>query len=196
MKIIDIANQYNKTHGLAPVEEPEHICGERKARDIAEFYMCAQSLPNDPAVRKAYKALNAEVAEQFHILEQHGYRMFATVIGTTYHSAGAMASEVRQNYRLFVWNGGTPEHGLMSQEQNMRFRFVHDIFGHVMHGLNFGHFGEELAYGAHVQMFSPLAQQALATETRGQNCAYHFGTPEESFKTQKAIILPQYMREF
>jgi hypothetical protein len=49
------------------------------------------------------------------------------------------------------------------------FRAVHDFYGHAVHGNQFGAKGEEIAYGAHSQMFSPLARIAMASETRGQN---------------------------
>ena len=63
-------------------------------------------------------------------------------------------------------NAIDPETGLNTNEM---FRAIHDFYGHAVHGNPFGPKGEEIAYGAHAQMFSPLARMAMASETRGQN---------------------------
>jgi hypothetical protein len=47
--------------------------------------------------------------------------------------------------------------------------------------------GEEAATQKHAAMFSPLAQKALMTETRGQNHALHY---TGSFQEQKIGFLP------
>jgi hypothetical protein len=50
----------------------------------------------------------------------------------------------------------------------------------------------------HSQMFSPLAQLALTTETRGQNSWFNFGPHaalpiiERPFAEQKATLLPAW----
>jgi hypothetical protein len=64
-----------------------------------------------------------------------------------------------------------PNTGLTANEM---FRAVHDFYGHAVHGNPFGPKGEEIAYGAHSQMFSPLARMAMASETRGQNSFVNF----------------------
>lgn len=61
------------------------------------------------------------------------------------------------------------------QTYNDLFRGVHDILGHGAEGFQFGPRGEENAYRSHAVMFSPLARQAMATETRGQNSWVNFG---------------------
>ncbi len=64
--------------------------------------------------------------------------------------------------------------------------------------------GEENAWLAHSQMFSPLAQKALTTETRGQNAWFNFGShnyspdgkrralspAQQPFAVQKIALLP------
>ena len=61
--------------------------------------------------------------------------------------------------------------------------------------------GEENAFQAHMRMFSPEAQKALATETRGQNSWVNFGPKgaenrtnpaNTTYATQKAGILPDW----
>lgn len=61
------------------------------------------------------------------------------------------------------------------QTYNDLFRGVHDILGHGAEGFQFGPQGEENAYRSHAVMFSPLARQAMATETRTQNSWVNFG---------------------
>lgn len=61
------------------------------------------------------------------------------------------------------------------QTYNDLFRGVHDILGHGAEGFQFGPQGEENAYRSHAVMFSPLARQAMATETRSQNSWVNFG---------------------
>ena len=61
------------------------------------------------------------------------------------------------------------------QTYNDLFRGVHDILGHGAEGFQFGPRGEENAYRSHAVMFSPLARQAMATETRTQNSWVNFG---------------------
>ena len=66
----------------------------------------------------------------------------------------------------------TPEHPVLA---NDLFRWVHDAFGHGIEPHQFGPLGEDNAYREHMSMFSPLAQRALTTETRGQNSWVNFG---------------------
>jgi len=61
------------------------------------------------------------------------------------------------------------------QTYNDLFRGVHDILGHGAEGFQFGPRGEENAYRSHAVMFSPLARQAMATETRSQNSWVNYG---------------------
>jgi intein/homing endonuclease/GGDEF domain-containing protein len=52
---------------------------------------------------------------------------------------------------------------------------VHDLFGHAMEGYQFGPRGEENAWNAHSQMFSPEAVPAITSDTKGQNSWVNFG---------------------
>lgn len=61
------------------------------------------------------------------------------------------------------------------QTYNDLFRAVHDILGHSAEGFQFGPRGEENAYRSHAVMFSPIARQAMATESRAQNSWINFG---------------------
>jgi hypothetical protein len=92
-----------------------------------------------------------------------------------YQSSGEMLRDIYGNRHLYVYQGGDPHDFLNAVDPetglntNEMFRAVHDFYGHAVHGNPFGPKGEEIAYGAHSQMFSPLARMAMASETRGQN---------------------------
>lgn len=85
----------------------------------------------------------------------------------------------------------TGSHPFFSDDENDMFRAVHDVFGHAATGRGFDRHGEEAAFQAHSRMFSPLAQRAMATETRGQNAALI--TSGGQFQAQKIALLPQHL---
>jgi hypothetical protein len=59
-----------------------------------------------------------------------------------------------------------------SDDDNDAFRAVHDAFGHASTGRHFDRHGEEAAWRKHSQIYSPLARQAMTTETRGQSSTF------------------------
>ncbi len=174
-----------------------------RSQTIANYYDVAESRPNDELVKRAWKALNMETYQIADKLERCGYRIIPTSRAETYRNVAEMALDAVESRSLRIWTGGVPEHSLMTPGENMRFRFVHDLFGHAMIDAQFGHYGEEQAYRVHYQMYSDLARKALATETRGQNCALHFGRAAVAvdnngfgaqFAEQKAFIMPEELR--
>jgi len=182
---------------------------EAKSQRVADFYDQMKSDPNNPEVKKAYDQMNKEVEQQYQDLLRQGYKIDFTDDPKSYEDLDALKKDVNENKHITVWTGEPPAHGLMSPEQNAKFRAVHDIIGHVQGDNTFGHTGEEGAYDKHKQMFSPEAQKAMATETRGQNATLHFSkelnNPPETrynektdlglkFPEQKAGILPYDLR--
>ena len=137
----------------------------------------------DDLLEKSYTQLGKETQMQFDRLPiqttYHGGDLdYVTSTGGT--NSIAMLRDVMQNQNLNVFRGGDPhdflnkidpETGLNMNEQ---FRAVHDYFGHGTRGSKFDATGEEIAYGSHSQMFSPLARFAMAAETRGQNSLVNF----------------------
>lgn len=69
---------------------------------------------------------------------------------------------------------------LTGMNQNEQFRAVHDYFGHLgtKKPNTFGPQGEENAWLAHRQMYSPLAEPAMTSETRGANSWVNYVDPE------------------
>lgn len=205
-----VAEDYSKGKGLKPVMPSTYIADENLGKKVADFYNKAKSNPKDPAVKAAYTAMNKEVEDQYQHLTKSGYKFEPTSESAPYNSYEDMLKDLIENKHLKVWNGGTPEHGMMTAEQNWKFRAVHDSFGHILSESTFGFHGEEGAYRSHLQMFTSEAQKAMATETRGQNMTVHFGSgnaPETiyedklageggklKFPEQKAVILPDEFR--
>ena len=132
----------------------------------------------DDLVQKSYLQMQAETEAQFNRLPVNTFYHpgdfdYVTSKGGT-NSIG-MLRDVIQNQNLNVFRGGDP-HEFLSRidpatglSSNEKFRAVHDYAGHGILGNKFDALGEERAYAAHSQMYSPLARMAMASETRGQN---------------------------
>ena len=125
----------------------------------------------------AYRQLGNEVTQQFDRLP---IKMRYHEGAGEYPSSPDMIRDVLANGNLNVFSGGEP-HEFLSEidpatglSKNEMFRAVHDYLGHVVPGSMFGPQGEEVAYAAHSQMLSPLAQLALLSETRGQNSLVNY----------------------
>lgn len=105
---------------------------------------------------------------------------------------GEMRDDVQNSNRMRVYaTASTGEHPFFSNDENDMFRGVHDVFGHLASGRGIDMHGEEAAYQKHSAMFSPLARQALASETRGQNSSLHLNG---QFGPQKVALLPEHMQ--
>ena len=87
--------------------------------------------------------------------------------------------------------------------QNEQFRAVHDYFGHLgtKKPNTFGPRGEENAWIAHRQMYSPLAEPAVTSETRGANSFVNYvdptnlalrkqGMPTTKYAENQPVLLP------
>jgi len=166
-----------------------------KAGHMAKVY---ESLPvHDPNAANAYRALNKEIDQQMKQIVDAGYKI-EYVDKDPYKSSAEMVKDVRENKTLKVFKTGEgSDHPFMTREQNDRFRAVHDFVAHAGGGNQFGPVGEENAFRVHAATLSPEAQQALATETRGQNSWVNFGpnahlpVKERPFATQKAALWPR-----
>lgn len=84
----------------------------------------------------------------------------------------AMLKDIR-NGKLRV-KGTDSDHPLMTNEQNVRFRAVHDVFGHAANDFEFGPRGELNAAATHFRMYSADARGALLTETHGQTAYVNY----------------------
>jgi len=165
---------------------------EAYGRQMPELMETIGARDYDDLMDKAYRQLNYETAQQFNQMPVN--MSFHRAGEGDYRSSGEMLEDVHGNKHLYVFQGGEP-HNMMSDvdprtglNQTEQFRAVHDLFGHAVHGNEFGPKGEELAFGAHSQMYSPLARIALATETRGQNSVVNYTPLNVELKAELAKL--------
>lgn len=201
------------------------VINEAKAKRIAEAYEQMKHAPDDPQVKSAYDALINETLQQFQDLKSQGLKTspITKEMQNPYKSSKELISDVKDNNHMYYYpteqGFGTntvdaASHPLMKATSelgadgkpllaNDLFRVVHDYYGHVKPNSSFGPRGEELAYQTHMPMFSPEAQKALSSETRGQNSWVNFGKHGEAnranpantiYAEQKAGIMPEWAR--
>ena len=148
--------------------------------------------------RVAWTALATEVEDQYALatkaVEEGGLGITIEYVDSDpYANFAEMWEDYTKNGRVKILRTeATGGHPFFTNEQNDKFRAVHDIFGHLATGRGFDRNGEEAAYQAHVSMFGPDATKAAATELRGQNSVL---LETGDFPPQKLIILPEDMRK-
>lgn len=188
--IKDLAAKHDPTKDWHDIVSPDAA----KRRSIADYYdeapdLTAEQISDD--VRKAYEALTLEVEQQFEMLTKELGVDIEFVDYDPYENFLEMREDFIKNRRMKIMRTAvTGSHPFMTDEQNDKFRAVHDAFGHLATGRGFDRHGEEAAYQAHRTMFSKDAVPALATETRGQNM---FLIDRGTFGPQKLVLLPDGM---
>lgn len=225
-KIRDIAGQYKQSKGF----EVDHNVGDVKvdkdrASKIAQAYHDMPHQPNHPDVQASYGALINETNDQFKHILNTGFKFTPIKPGmeVPYKTSADLHHDIRENNHMYYFPtehgfGSDPDqpsdHPMLSPTEHQMegkpmlandiFRIVHDYFGHAKEGHKFGPTGEEGAWRSHKKMYSPLAQKALTTETRGQNSWVNFGphgehnrsNPSQTiYAPQKAGLLPDWAHE-
>lgn len=134
-------------------------------------------------VQKAYAQLAKEVQLQYEALP---VKVTFHQGKGNYENSAEMLDDVHNFNHLWVYRGGDDHTAIGSKTTdkdgltiNDKFRAVHDYFGHSIEGYQFGKDGEENAWIEHSKMFSPLAQWALSSETRGQNSYVNYSGVNE-----------------
>jgi hypothetical protein len=138
---------------------------------------------NDPEAIKSFSAMRDSVNKFFNIIESKVKVEF--VDGDPYQTAEQMREEIKETKTLKVMKDFS-EHPFFSQEENWKFRAVHDWFTHVITKQPFTRKGELSAYNTHIKMFPPSTWPALFTEIIGQVC---YQTKKGAFGVQKVAIL-------
>lgn len=167
------------------------------AHHVARLYMGAPG--HDDAALPAFHAMRDETMRQFDFMTSPkglGLSVEVTKGDPYVTSSGApnsigMMRDVHENKRIKVLSSAsTGGHPVFTNDENDAFRAVHDVFGHAGTGRNFDAHGEEAAYRAHRQMFTPVARAAMTAETRGQNSVNNFGGLQPGqFAPQKVATL-------
>lgn len=197
------ALHYQRQHGLAPGPSNfSHVVMPSAAtKAISAAY---GRLPEfDSGALPAYRAMREEVGRQYDFMSKPRSKggLGISVESTAddpygKHSVDDVVNEIRhdineKNHIKVLSTKTTGGHPFFSNDENDMFRAVHDVFGHLGSGRGVDRHGEEAAYRKHSAMFSPLARQAMATETRGQNSWLH---RQGDFPEQKVGLLPSAMR--
>ncbi len=206
------AQEYNRRIGLPPLVEGVYVpVDECRVRLIANAYEKLPVCDADLFVEVVYRQFAKEVCRQFLYVREIGIVVEPWPgRGELYQTSVEMYCDVETHRHLFFFTGGEPHPFLSSFDMGMgvnvneQFRAVHDIFGHAAGGFGFGPRGEENSWLMQSQMFSPLAQRALTTETRGQSAWFNFGShlygrngvllhrapSKRPFARQKMALLP------
>ena len=134
--------------------------------------------PLSRAMRRSYRALEQSVNTQYEHMtkpvEQGGMGINVQFVNDNpYTHPREMQEDVEKNKTLKIMTtASTGGHGLWTNEQNDRFRAVHDMFGHLATARDFSPHGEEAAFASHAAMLPNRALRALTSETRAQNAYY------------------------
>jgi hypothetical protein len=213
-----VARQYTRSIGRPdPIEGVYHPLDPDFSRRTARAYEAMPTQANAASTR-SYRAFVDETMAQWRTLRGAGYGMTPSKIDP-YQPAGGKtkmqlaAEDVRRNKNLNVF-ASYLEHPMMSNREQLIFRHVHDLFGHLAEGNSIGPRGEYNAAIQHSQMYSPLARRAMLAETHGQNSVVNFSdtvlpgrtrsiaainaeAPGSIYAEQKARNLPEkILREF
>lgn len=170
---------------------------------IAHMFDQAPIYAGDEPAKASYAALRDETHQQYEYLtsprSEGGLGVRHEIVDhDPYASREEMQDDIFKNRRLRTLStaatGGAP-HQYLDEETNDKFRAVHDAFGHAAIGRSFSRHGEEAAFHSHVQMFSPQARRAMATETRAQNSFLNYGPTGQFAEEQKPVLLPEWVSE-
>jgi hypothetical protein len=217
----EAAEKYTQAAGIdhQPAREYLRVDPDRGSA-IAQAYDQMAHAPDDPAVRSAYAKLAEETLAQYEAAKKSGVKFEFNPKGREVYQKGPWdaVEDVRQNKHMYVYptdegyGTGAPitdediaNNPLLQLVEGERwngqpvrvndvFRGVHDYYGHVKDGFGFRHDGEENAWRSHLGMYSPEAQRAMTTETRGQNSWLNFGPHGEAnrtAKTEDTVFAPQ-----
>lgn len=213
---LDDQREYHRRFGAALKLQPfdarpaEVTLDEKRGKQVAALYDRMAHNPGDPAVKAAYDQFKKEILLQYKHMTDRGLKVEPwTQPGQPYESSKHMADSVAKHHHLYYFRTDPSQmpadHPLMEQapghpegtSYNDLFRAVHDYFGRAVHRNSFGPLGEIKAWVYHARMFSPLARQAMTTETMGQNSWVNYGPhdpqklplKDRPFAPQKAGVM-------
>ena len=197
-ELADAAQRFSAGVGRRPMHMPVSYGGTVTTPEMQESLARSyRALPDfDPAAVPHFAAMRDETRQQFDFMtrsrRQGGLGIGVEVTDKDpYSGPSGLFNDLFHDRRMKVLaTRTTGSHPFFSDDENDMFRAVHDVFGHAATGRGFDRHGEEAAFQAHSRMFSPLAQRAMATETRGQNAALITGG---GFAAQKIALLPRQL---
>jgi len=162
------------------------------AKKVTEAYDDAPKF--DPKAVPHWKALIRAIEKQFDQIAKTkgktGKQRYEIkyVDYQPYENADEVIADLKKNKRLLV-STEYNNHPVWSPEQNLKFRAVHDVFGHMQGLTAFSLKGEIRAYNQHIKTLPQAAIPAMFTEVIGQ-ASYKMTTGD--FPTQKVALLKQF----
>jgi hypothetical protein len=118
-------------------------------------------------VHTGWKNLITQVESQFDDIAKTGLKV-QHVSGQPYQTAAEMLDDVKNHNTLKI-STDFNEHPIFTPEQNLKFRAVHDYYGHVQTGSDFSMAGEKGTFDAHAKtLYGQDAINALRVEVLGQ----------------------------
>ena len=225
--IEEAALAYMKKRGMDTSKFTEYPpFSEERAKFIAAAYDMMSHSPQNKDVKRAYDAMIQETMDQYNSLKNSGidFTFMKEGMDDPYAASPALGYQdlvERGNLYVFPTDFGFGTSAAFDPKTNPlltkvgkvgdkedavandAFRAVHDVFGHFGSGNPFfRHKGEERAFLEHSRMYSPEAQGAMTSETRGQNSWLNFGpygaanrtasTPNTIFADQKSGLMPEF----
>jgi hypothetical protein len=160
-----------------PYEHPSEPLDEQAIKMAQEY----DAAVTDPASKPAWDALARETDRMFDDISKKV--KVEKVTGQPYASAEEMNKDIAAG--RFKVTTDNSEHPFWSEDENWKFRVVHDYLGHFENKHDFSLKGERDAYLHHVKYLTdPEAKDALQIEIYGQAAANvaHGGV----FQEQKA----------
>lgn len=198
----DSARSYAASQGLKfKLPNNQQQVDSVRSRAIAVAYQQAQARPGEaPGIRDSYGVFREHVNKQYeHMtapIEKGGMGFSHEVTqADPYPDVKAAAADISKRKIKTFSTESTGGANFLTNEENDRFRAVHDVFGHAGSGRGFSRHGEEAAWQTHKSMFPPEAHAALTSELRGQNAMLNYGDvqdfPDQSPGT-KLVGLPAW----
>lgn len=195
-----LSYQQNRGADPGPQNYGHVVMSPTIQQHIARAY---NALPeHDNSAMPAFHAMREEVSRQFdHLTAPRSHGGMGFTVEATKHDpypnvmdggTKDFFNDVGNRHIKVLSSASTGGHPAFSNDDNDMFRAVHDVFGHAGTGRGVDPHGEEAAFQKHASMFSPLARQAMATETRGQNSAMN--AAGGVFPVQKVALLPPSMQ--
>lgn len=187
--IVTGARDYCARRGMADPHDIDYSQVHTTADNTRAIGRAFHAMPeHDERAIPHFESMRQEIHQQFHHMTHNMGIKAEFVDHDPYTNSKDMMHDVHNNKRIKVLKTDvTGPHPYFSNEENDKFRAVHDVFGHAATGRGFDKHGEEAAFTAHSKMFSSHARKAMATETRGQN---HFYNLNGRFAQQKLALLP------
>ena len=179
----------------------------RTSLAISNEYAKAEQtgITDTPELRSSYDALHRDVEKHYNKMvapkEQGGLGMTVEVVehdpygGNRHQFMDSLYKDLRKGHLKVESTASTGGHAYVTNEQNDKFRAVHDFYGHGAIGRGLSRHGEDAAWRLHSMMVSPEAHPALAAELRAQN-DYFINRGSFPSQADRIVGLPDWAHQF